>query len=406
MLVPEGFGQLPEYSSLSFCGKKARGRARASSNDIFGPVRLRGEWLFGFGARVAGEQCAQSFLWGKPLVENGVYCIDDRGAHAGVAGGVVNRFGIGDAFGDHGHGREDGRERRSPAEGLADAVIPAMFAVAGDDEVADAAEPLEGSGGTAHGGAEADHFGQAAGDEGGAGIIAEAEAAGEAAGDGKDVFDGGAPFDADEVIAGIGSEPGQGDEVLEAAGDELIGAADDGGGGLATCDFLGVIGSGEDGYRLGGHGVAQQLGHAQAGSIFDAFDAADEWGFWREREGGQLLGHGADGFGRDDDEDGVAGGEVGEGGGGADVVWEDDIWEVAGVLVKRVNGGDDAGFASPDDDFVGVACEQDGQCGAPAAAADDADLFHMSGSGHGLGLERERVAWSDEGSGVGADLIP
>ena len=126
---------------------------------FFGPDRLRGEWLFGFGARVAGEQCAQSFLWGKPLVENGVYGIDDGGAHPGVAGGVVNRFGIGDAFGDHGHGREDGRERRSPAEGLADAVIPAMFAVAGDDEVADAAEPLEGSGGTAHGGAEADHFG-------------------------------------------------------------------------------------------------------------------------------------------------------------------------------------------------------------------------------------------------------
>jgi hypothetical protein len=31
-------------------------------------------------------------------------------------------------------------------------------------------------------------------------------------------------------------------------------------------------------------------------------------------------------------------------------------------------------------------------------------LFHMSGSGHGL--ERERVAWADEGSGVGAGLIP
>ena len=82
-----------------------------------------------------------------------------------------------------------------------------MLAVAGDDEVAHAAQPLKGFGAPAHRGAEADHFGQTARDQRGAGVVAEAEAAGQAAGDGKDIFHGRAPLDAGQVVAGVGAEP-------------------------------------------------------------------------------------------------------------------------------------------------------------------------------------------------------
>ena len=63
--------------------------------------------LFRLRPRVASEERAQPVLGRQVLVEHGIDRVDDRGAHARAAGGVVDRLGVGHALGDHGHAGED-----------------------------------------------------------------------------------------------------------------------------------------------------------------------------------------------------------------------------------------------------------------------------------------------------------
>ena len=155
---------------------------------------------------------------GFVLIENGINRVDDRRAHAGLAGGIVDGERVGHALGDHAE-RVDGLfERLAVAEREADAVVARVLGETGDDEVADAGEAGEGFLATAERHAEAGHFRKRAGDERGHGVVAEAEAVGHAGGDGIDVLDGAAEFDAGDVVAGVNAEMRQGEKFLQGLG--------------------------------------------------------------------------------------------------------------------------------------------------------------------------------------------
>jgi len=103
---------------------------------------------------------------------------------AAGAGGVANGFGVPDPFGDHLHAGEDRADGFAPAQALADGMVAAVAAGAGDDQVADAAQPREGFGTRAQGAPETGHLGQAAGDDRRAGVVPEAQSVGSPARDG------------------------------------------------------------------------------------------------------------------------------------------------------------------------------------------------------------------------------
>ena len=109
------------------------------------------------------------------------------------------------------------------------------------------AKPGKGEGVGAGGEAEAGHFGQATGHEGGLGVVAVTQSVGHAGADGDDVFDGAGEFDADDVVADVGAEGGGAEPLLDVAGNLGRAGGDDGGGGFAGGYFAGEVGSGEYG---------------------------------------------------------------------------------------------------------------------------------------------------------------
>ena len=121
----------------------------------------------------------------------------------------------GDALGDHAHGGLDRGEGFAASELFAYVAVSAVGAEAGDHEVADAAEAVEGFPFAAEGDAEAHHFGEASGDEAGFGVIAHVEAIGDACGDGEDIFEGTAELNPRDVATGVGAEGGEGEQRVE-----------------------------------------------------------------------------------------------------------------------------------------------------------------------------------------------
>ena len=114
----------------------------------------------------------------------------------------------------------------------------------------DAGEAGKGFAAAAAGYGEAGDFGDAAGHEGGGGVVAEADAGGDTGGDGDDVLERAAEFDADDVGGGVEAEGLGGELLLDAGGDRVV-EGDGDGGGLALGDFKGEAGAGEgaDGER-------------------------------------------------------------------------------------------------------------------------------------------------------------
>ena len=242
--------------------------------------------------------------------------------------------------------------REALAEHAAEAVVAGVFGEAGDDEVADAGEAEEGFGLAAEGDAEAGHFREAAGDEGGEGVVAESEAFGDAGGDGEDVLDGAAEFDAGDVVAGVGAEVGGGEELLECGGDGVVRGADDGGrwrGRRAISSAW--VGPERTATGLSGKDSSSDLAHAFAGIEFDAFGAGEEDGIGADAGGVELVRNEAGDLGGDDEEERGrrCGRPLVEVGGGGDGFREIDAGEVFGVLMLGVNLFGDVGFVSVED---------------------------------------------------------
>ena len=91
------------------------------------------------------------------------------------------------------------REVAALAERFPDGAVAGERAGAGEHQVADAGEAGEGFAAAAAGHGEASDFRDAAGDEGGGGVVAEADSGGDPGGDGDYIFERSAEFDADDV---------------------------------------------------------------------------------------------------------------------------------------------------------------------------------------------------------------
>ena len=127
----------------------------------------------------------------------------------------------------------------SAAEFDADAAIARQASGAGEHEVAEAGESGHGFGAASAGDDQAGHFGKAAGDEGGDGVVAEAEAVADSGGDGDDVFQRSAEFDADDIAVGVDAKTWVAEFLLHGAQEGGVLRGDGDGGGIAASDFLG-----------------------------------------------------------------------------------------------------------------------------------------------------------------------
>ena len=154
------------------------------------------------------------------FVEDQLHLLGDGHFDVVLAGEAEGGAGGRDAFGDFAaEAGEDFREFAALAQRLSDGAVAAERAGAGEDQVADAGEAGEGFAAASAGYGEAGDLGDAAGDEGGGGVVAEADSGGDSGGDGDDVFEGAAEFDADDVGAGVEAEGFRGELVLDAGGD-------------------------------------------------------------------------------------------------------------------------------------------------------------------------------------------
>ncbi len=172
--------------------------------------------FFLFVAAGAGHELADGFFGALVVVEDGVHLFGDGHLDA-VAGGEAERGGgAADAFGylavETG---ENFGELAAAAEFDADGAVAGERAGAGEDEVADAGETGEGLAAATAGDGEARHLGDAAGDEGGGGVVAEVEAVDDAGGEGDDVFERAAEFDAGDVVVGVDAKGGRGEVALD-----------------------------------------------------------------------------------------------------------------------------------------------------------------------------------------------
>ena len=328
---------------------------------------------------------------GLVLVEDGVDRVDDRRADAGLAGGVVDRERVRHAFGDHAERGGGFLEGLAVAEGQADAVVARVDGEAGDDQVADAGEAGEGLRPAAEGDAEAGHFRQRAGDQGGDGVVAEAEACGDAGGDGEDVLDRAAELDPGEVVAGVGAEiRGRVKSSWRRRARSSSVGADDRAGGQVGGDFLGVVGAGEHGDGIGGEDLAEDLAHPLAGVPLDALGAGNQHGGDGQSQRGEVAGGLAGGGGGHAEEEQRLFQGVGEPGGGADVAGEDDLRKVARVAVAGVDRLRHGGIAADQQQIVQSRREQHGERGAEGAGAED-------GGGGERGVRHWTSSWAGSG---------
>ena len=325
------------------------------------------------GAGGAGHEGEDGGVGRLAAAEDGVHLLDDGHADVVLAGqGQGGGAGV-DAFGDLDHAAEDGLEGFAASEAFANGVVAAGGGEAGDHEVADAGEAGEGFGAGAHGDAEAGHFGEAPGDEGAFGIVAVAESVADAGGESDDVLEGSAELDAGDIGGGVGAEGGAVEEGLEKGGGGGGGAGDGDGGGHAAGGLGGQGGAGEDGGGGDMPEVADGLGGAAAGGLVEALGGNDDGGASGGLVGGLEVPKGGGGeLAGDDEDDGLRARHHFRGvGGPAEVAVEGDVGEEAGVAAGGGHLGEIGGVRSPDGDGMGVAGEDEGQGGAPAAIAND-----------------------------------
>ena len=135
-----------------------------------------------------------------------------------------------------------------------DGPVPALRAGAGGHQVTDAGQAAEREHLASQRDAEPAQLGQAAGDQHGTRVLAEAQAVADAGGDGHHVLGGAGDLAPDDVGAHVDPERPGVHQVLDARGQGLVRQGHHAGGGLPLGHLPGQIRAGQDarpGYREG-----------------------------------------------------------------------------------------------------------------------------------------------------------
>ena len=142
------------------------------------------------------------------------------------------------------------------------AVVAAVHTGGGNDQVADTGQTRKGLDIAAHGHAQPGDLGNAAGDQGGAGVIAVAKAGGDANAQRDNVLHGTAQFHTLDIRVGVHAHTGVAEHLLHHLGSFHIRAGRNDGGGQIQRHLLGVGGAAErhQTHRTGAVLVAQLVG--------------------------------------------------------------------------------------------------------------------------------------------------
>src|SRR6266540_4470695 len=172
---------------------------------------------------------------------------------------------------------EDLLECLATAELDADAAVARQRAGAGKDEVAHTGKAGEGLEAPAEGDAEPGHLVQAARDQSGVSVRAEAEAFDNARGDGDDVLERAGELDAGDVVRAIEPEGAAAEHPLRRLREVVVGRGDDGDGRIAARRFEREGRSGE--YGEAAQRLAEDLRrdprHRLQRLVLDALRAGD-----------------------------------------------------------------------------------------------------------------------------------
>jgi hypothetical protein len=194
----------------------------------------------------AEHEVLDGFSWVFALVEDQLHLLGDGHLDAAAAGEAEGGTGGEDAFSDFAAETfQNFRELAALAQRLADGAVAAERAGAGEDQVADTGETGESFTAASAGDGEPGDLRNAAGDEGGGGVVAEADSGGDAGGDGDDVLERAAQLDTDDIRGRVEAEGFRGELLLDAGGDVAVAKGDGYGGGLGLGDFKGEAGAGE-----------------------------------------------------------------------------------------------------------------------------------------------------------------
>ena len=144
----------------------------------------------------------------------------------------------------------------------AGAVVAAVHTGGGNDQVADTGQTRKGLDIAAHGHAQPGDLGNAAGDQGGAGVIAVAKAGGDANAQRDDVLHSTAQFHTLDISVGVHAHTGIAEHLLHHLGSFQIRAGGNDGSGQIQRHLLGVGGAAErhQTHRTGAVLVAQLVG--------------------------------------------------------------------------------------------------------------------------------------------------
>ena len=175
-------------------------------------------------------------------------------------------------LGDLGGGPLDRLERLAPADPLAEHPVAAERAVAGRHQIADARQSQERRRQAAHCRAEAGHLGQAPGQQGGLGIIAETQAVANPGRHPHDILQGPGELDADGVGVAVDPEAVGGQAVSDPVVEPLVRPGDDHRGRQPSGDLLGVRGPAEHGDRPRAEHLGDDLRRSGEAPLLDPLD--------------------------------------------------------------------------------------------------------------------------------------
>ena len=225
------------------------------------------------GLRISAQQVAEHVTGRDRAIEEGAHLIDDGRVDLEAARAFVGAVGRRHALGDHVHRGDDLAQSFASPEPFADGAVAAMAGKAGDHQIADTAQALEGLAAATQRGAEADEFRERPGDQCGLRVIAEAEPIPDPSGDGEDVFQRPAEFDPGDIVVRVGAEKTRRKRLLKPLPDRCLARPENDGSRHLARHFLGMTRPGKHRDGIAGKRFREDFAHAQTTAALDSLGA-------------------------------------------------------------------------------------------------------------------------------------